>query len=414
MPLLLVKATLVFALGLLVTRLARRARASVRHMVLASTFGVVVLMPGVAALLPSFGIPVLPAAYPVPVVARVASDSPASVAIAPSAAASSPQKSSREWFTLSALVGASWCAGVALSLLSMVAGLRRIRRVCQAARPWPADAKRTERVATLAALRRPVEILLHDEIPAPMTCGLLRPRVLLPADALDWNDADLRRALVHELEHVRRGDWFVHGLARVVCALYWFHPLAWIARRHLGLAAEHACDDAVARVTQPAAYAEQLVTLAQRLSARVRPGDAVDGGHGRSIRARPCLTRERSGARTCGTASWHGNHRGREHDPDPPRACACHRIPSMGIRRRVHRASLVRRSDSCGRRPRTREVSIRRDLRIVGRDQSVGHVRDCQTNDGQGVDRVCVQPDAACFATPTDSEWAGLARRRSL
>ena len=55
MPLLLVKATLVFALGLLVTRLARRARASVRHMVLASTFGVVILMPGVAALLPSLG-----------------------------------------------------------------------------------------------------------------------------------------------------------------------------------------------------------------------------------------------------------------------------------------------------------------------------------------------------------------------
>ena len=225
MPLLLVKATLVFALGLLVTRLARRARASVRHLVLASsTFGVVALMPGVAALLPSFGIPVLPAAYPVPVVARGAGDSPSSIAIAPSVAASSPQKSSREWFPLSALVGASWCAGVALSLLSMVAGLSRIRRVCQAARPWPVDAKRTERVAALAAMRRPVEILLHDEIPAPMTCGLLRPKVLLPADAPDWNDADLRRALVHELEHVRRGDWFVHGLARVVCAMVLVSP----------------------------------------------------------------------------------------------------------------------------------------------------------------------------------------------
>ena len=298
MPLLLVKATLVFALGLLVTRLARRARASVRHMVLASTFGVVILMPGVAALLPSFGIPVLPAAYPVPVAARVASDSPSSAAITLSAAASSPQKSSREWFTLSALVGASWCAGVAVSLLSMVTGLWRIRRVRQAARPWPADAKRTERVAVRAALRRPVEILLHDEIPAPLTCGLLRPIVLLPADALDWNDADLRRALVHELEHVRRGDWFVHGIARVVCALYWFHPLAWIARRHLGLAAEHACDDAVARVTQPAAYAEQLVTLAQRLSARAgQAALSMAGADDLSVRVHALLDGDRARGR---------------------------------------------------------------------------------------------------------------------
>jgi beta-lactamase regulating signal transducer with metallopeptidase domain len=48
--------------------------------------------------------------------------------------------------------------------------------------------------------------------------------IVLPADARAW-DADLRRAIVHELEHVTRGDWAVHMAARAVCAAYWLHPL---------------------------------------------------------------------------------------------------------------------------------------------------------------------------------------------
>jgi TonB family protein len=100
-----------------------------------------------------------------------------------------------------------------------------------------------------------------------MTCGIVHPAIILSGDAHTWNDDDLNRALVHELEHVRRADWASHCLARVVCALYWFHPLVWIAWRRLVLEAERACDDAVLARSEATAYAEQLVGLAQRLSA---------------------------------------------------------------------------------------------------------------------------------------------------
>src|SRR5207249_10050757 len=81
-----------------------------------------------------------------------------------------------------------------------------------------------------------------------------------------WAAADVRSAIVHELEHVRRADWPVQLAARVVCAVYWFHPLVWIAWRHLCLESERACDDAVLRSAERTEYAEQLVTLASRLS----------------------------------------------------------------------------------------------------------------------------------------------------
>jgi uncharacterized protein (TIGR03435 family) len=64
----------------------------------------------------------------------------------------------------------------------------------------------------------------------------------------------------------------------VTCALYWFHPLAWLSWHRLRLEAERACDDAVLRDSEPVAYAEQLVSLAARVSATRAPVLAMAGG----------------------------------------------------------------------------------------------------------------------------------------
>lgn len=56
-------------------------------------------------------------------------------------------------------------------------------------------------------------------------------------------------------------------VARTVAAFYWFHPLVWTAWRRLCLEAERSCDDAVVLSEERTDYAEQLVALAQRMSA---------------------------------------------------------------------------------------------------------------------------------------------------
>jgi len=48
--------------------------------------------------------------------------------------------------------------------------------------------------------------------------------------------------------------------------LYWLHPLVWVAFRRLSLEAERAADDAVVRSAEHTEYAEQLVSLAGRIS----------------------------------------------------------------------------------------------------------------------------------------------------
>ena len=126
--------------------------------------------------------------------------------------------------------------------------------------------RRLDQLALDAGIHRSVEALLHESLPGPMTCGVLHPAIVLPRDAENWQPEDLNRALVHELDHVRRGDWITLCLAQALCAVYWFHPLVWAAWRRLALEAERSCDDAVLGASEATAYADQLVGLAQRLS----------------------------------------------------------------------------------------------------------------------------------------------------
>jgi TonB family protein len=163
-------------------------------------------------------------------------------------------------WTAADLLTAGWIAGMLALLLPVGVGLRQVRRLRRSGRVWPE-----------ARALANVPVLLHDELTGPMTCGVVRPAILLPSDAPNWDAEDLNRAIEHEMAHVRRRDWFSHCAARAVCAVYWFHPLVWILRRRLELEAERACDDAVLARSDASAYADQLVGVARRLSAGSRP-----------------------------------------------------------------------------------------------------------------------------------------------
>jgi uncharacterized protein (TIGR03435 family) len=262
----IVKATVLVAVALGATRLARRARASVRHVLLASTFGALLMLPIAAAFAPlvAVEIPISqgPEGIPPP---SIRQDDGAQHSSGMSTAL--PQPGQRR-ISASTVIRAGWATGAMLFLVPLVASLWRLQRVRLCGLPWPKAEPLVRTLAIEAGIHRSVDIFLHDDIVAPMTFGLVRPAIALPSNAQEWPDADVQRAVVHELEHVHCADWPVRLVARVVCALYWFHPLIWTAWRRLRLESERACDDAVLRGADRTAYAEQLVMLARRLSTR--------------------------------------------------------------------------------------------------------------------------------------------------
>jgi len=125
-------------------------------------------------------------------------------------------------------------------------------------------------LARRLGVRRPVRLRRSFGEAMPMTWGVLRPTVLLPAGVNQWPSGRRQAVLLHELAHVKRLDWVTQLMARIVCAVYWWHPLAWVGARRLREERELACDDLVlANGTVPSAYAGDLLEIARAYRASV-------------------------------------------------------------------------------------------------------------------------------------------------
>src|SRR5262249_44425554 len=108
--------------------------------------------------------------------------------------------------------------------------------------------------------------------------GWRRPVVLFPREAEEWPVERLRVALEHELAHVARGDYLAQTLATIVCAVYWFHPLVWLAASRRRSEGERACDDHVLTRGTPAdEYASRLIEVARRARAMRAWGQVAVG-----------------------------------------------------------------------------------------------------------------------------------------
>jgi hypothetical protein len=127
-------------------------------------------------------------------------------------------------------------------------------------------------LAWTLGIDRRVTFLSGDEDAMPMAWGLVRARVLLPAEADDWPIERQRVVLLHELAHVKRRDGVTQVFAHLACAAYWFNPLVWLAARQLRAERERACDDLVlAAGTRGSDYADHLLDIARSLRAGAWP-----------------------------------------------------------------------------------------------------------------------------------------------
>lgn len=237
------RTTLVFGLAYLVTRMVRRQPAAFRHVIWMCAFSIAALTPVLSHFGPRF---------------QFESEAPPS--IAPQAAVvvgptielvlppAPPPSKHIPYFEI------LWIAGI----------LPFVVRAWNAARNAHALLKN----ATILYLPQALSgrIAESDAIATPMTLGVFRPWILLPAEHRIWTGDRLRAVLLHELAHVRRRDCLVQWLPNILCAVNWFNPLAWLARSEMLCESERACDDAVIRsgITGNA-FAQDLVDIARSI-----------------------------------------------------------------------------------------------------------------------------------------------------
>ena len=285
----LVKATALLLLAAGVSGLLKRSTAALRHLVWALACGGVLALPLASALLPNWGI----AAWPrldVPVafdavqiagdpVAAPSEQVPDARPVPPAAPAapvgaghqtSAASRSTREEGDWTALVLPVWLGGVAAVLLLLAVSMARIAWLARITPPVEDEGWLilVEDLSRELGLTRHVRVLQTNGPAMPMTWGIRWPVILLPAEADQWPAERRRDVLLHELAHVKRHDFLIQLIARVACAVYWFHPLVWLAATRLREERERACDDHVLRAgATPSAYATHLLDIARGLRA---------------------------------------------------------------------------------------------------------------------------------------------------
>ena len=226
------KAALLLGAARVAAWLLRRSTADVRHRLwMAALLGVAILA--------------LPVKFPQPVSIGV----PVQFSVTTLGGALPARVSAGAWPLWSAI----WIAGMILALARLLAGVATVAF-------WTRRARRTNTVPTSQAM-------LSDLASTPLTWGVFRPVILFPACAAEWPADQLELALRHEQAHIARRDWLWQMLANAMNAVFWFHPLVWLANAELRREAESATDDMVlASGVDAADYAEQLVRVARFLS----------------------------------------------------------------------------------------------------------------------------------------------------
>jgi beta-lactamase regulating signal transducer with metallopeptidase domain/uncharacterized protein involved in exopolysaccharide biosynthesis len=212
----------------------------------------------------------LPAVSSAPAVPELFSPKPAIIPIASVTHAAISTPPAR--ITIRGLAPWIWLAGF-VALLLTVAGqyhlfVRKLGRWELVAEPRVLELLQGCR--TTLGLRRPVILLAATGLDTPALFGLLRPRLLIPADMLRrLDDRELRHILLHELTHLQRGDLLVNWALILVRAAHWFNPLVWLAFRRLRADQELACDAAViARLAhdERRSYGHTLLKLLDQFS----------------------------------------------------------------------------------------------------------------------------------------------------
>ncbi len=247
--------------GLVASTLLGRRSAALRHWTLAAAVLSAIAVAPLTAVLPSWVVAV--PSDTAPLTPAAAPESSAAAAAATAIEAAAPASES---LTALEILTVGWAAGVAVGAAVLLAGFGRLARLTSRAERLR-DGRWVQLAAQVAAaygLRRPIALFQGEAPDMLATWGLVRPRVLLPAQARHWSDERARVVLLHEIAHIRRGDWFVQISAEALRTIYWFNPLFWMACTRLRRDSEHACDDDVLGAgVPPREYASHLLDLAR-------------------------------------------------------------------------------------------------------------------------------------------------------
>lgn len=131
--------------------------------------------------------------------------------------------------------------------------------------------RRLRRHRVLCGQEKRVSIYRSEGVKSPCLYGLFRPAIYLPEQTKEMPKQDVEKMILHEYVHYRHLDHIWSVLRILLLAVYWFHPLVWLAVLTSRKDAELFCDEKVLELLgeeERIAYGKVLVSMAAKQSLR--------------------------------------------------------------------------------------------------------------------------------------------------
>ena len=98
-------------------------------------------------------------------------------------------------------------------------------------------------------LEKPVRLLKSIHVDMPMTYGIWKPVILIPAGLFfHLSPQQLEAIIAHELAHIKRHDYLINLLQSILEVVFFFHPIFWWINKTAKEQRENACDDLAIKI----------------------------------------------------------------------------------------------------------------------------------------------------------------------
>lgn len=165
-----------------------------------------------------------------------------------------------------------WITGLSIFILLIARRLCFVKHLISRSRPAEGEAAAALfRCKSRVGLDREVELRLSSDMMSPAVCGLLKPKIVMPASVHEkLSRKKLEVVLIHELSHIKRGDLWVNMAQTFLQIIYFYNPLLWLVNAHVRRVREQAVDEMVLTRLEGEVrcYSSTLIDLADMTFAR--------------------------------------------------------------------------------------------------------------------------------------------------
>jgi bla regulator protein blaR1 len=120
-----------------------------------------------------------------------------------------------------------------------------------------------QKIAAQMGIAKSVQVWMSEFVTSPVTIGYIKPIILLPIAAINHLSAEqIEAVLLHELSHIKRFDYLVNLITRIIQTILYFNPFVRAFAAIIEREREKNCDEIVLQFQyEPHGYATALLAF---------------------------------------------------------------------------------------------------------------------------------------------------------